>query len=190
MPLSVEMFLDDETEKAVRHLWAAIAAGGICDYMSTSGSRPHISLGVFDAGDEGRIAQMLDRLSGTAAPPRIRLSAHGRFPGTRVFFLAPSPTRELLAIQESVHGELDGLGVKVWPNYAPGEWYPHCTLAMNAADNTADRLEALVDRAVLPKETRIESMGLVRFRPVFHVAVHALRGPDAPPGPPQGPPAA
>ncbi|MEV2267878.1 2'-5' RNA ligase family protein [Nonomuraea africana] len=63
--------------------------------------------------------------------PTLKLSSLGLFPGAEgVLFLGATVTHELLTFHNRVHAALANQSIKHWPCYLPGNWVPHCTLAV------------------------------------------------------------
>jgi len=54
MPFAVEMYFDPATEAEIRALWNSLAQAGVSSRLPDSGSRPHISLAVFQSLDPAR----------------------------------------------------------------------------------------------------------------------------------------
>ena len=83
-----------------------------------------------------------------------------------IVFLAPVVTHELLSIHGAFHAAFAHYAVAELDYYLPGNWVPHCTLALNVP---RDRVPAVVDAssrlAGLPLRGRFESMGLFQFQP-------------------------
>ncbi|MBP6506573.1 MAG: 2'-5' RNA ligase family protein [Opitutaceae bacterium] len=169
MPLAIELFFDPATEAAIRSLWSALAAAGVCDHMANSHSRPHISLSVLEEMPEAELHRILNRFGATQPSLSLTLSVQGRFPHTAVAFLAPKPSVKLLAMQQWLHTELVRAGAVVSPLYLPSAWVPHCTLATKAALSATEKLTRILDDQALPATIRVESVGLVRFAPVIHL---------------------
>jgi 2'-5' RNA ligase len=99
---------------------------------------PHITL---VAAEELDIAAIETRLASVAASTTrfsIQFPAVGSFPGLEnVVFLSPTPTESLLRLQQAIHGSFllaQGQPVR-W--YAPGGWFPHCSLGVNLAELAA-----------------------------------------------------
>lgn len=174
MPLAIELFFDSHSEAAIRSLWTALAHAGVCDAMVTSQARPHLALSVFDDLKEAELNRILTRF--VAAHPKIslHLAAQGRFPQSEVTFLAPKPSIKLLSMQQWLHTELVRVGAVVWPHYLPSAWVPHCTLTTKAAAAVAEKLTHILDTHPLPSTLWVETVGLVRVRPVAHLNSYAL----------------
>jgi len=53
MPYALELFFDEQTDRAVRSVWRVLAAPGGSDYLEKNGVRPHLALAVFEAASPG-----------------------------------------------------------------------------------------------------------------------------------------
>ena len=166
MPHAIELFFDDTSDLRIRGLWDRLADLG-ATYMRDSGARPHLTLAVCDNIDFPAARHLLDRFAETVAGFPLAFSAIGIFPGENpVVFLAPKVTPELLKLHAQFHAELAALTPNLWPHYAPAQWMPHCTLAMDLPREQFAQLPALSDAAALPITVEVVSLGIVEFRPV------------------------
>ncbi|MFI7130207.1 2'-5' RNA ligase family protein [Nonomuraea sp. NPDC050153] len=131
MTQAVEMFFDDQADKRIRRMWRSLADHGLPSLATRTHRRhrPHVSLTVAETFDEADLDKLRSALLGQAPP--LNLGFLGTFPGAEgVLFAGVTATAELLAFHKSVHLALPGHQVKHWPHYLPGNWVPHCTLAV------------------------------------------------------------
>lgn len=176
MGFAVEMRFDPQAESRVRSLWDELARQGIRSPLPTIGSRPHVSLAVFDRLDPSRIRPELERMAAKIAPIPLTLCAVGSFPTQEgVVFLAPVVTQELLELHRRVHAHIDELGLRVLEHYRPGRWVPHCTVAI---DLPREQVPLALDicrgsRAFGP--ALLAEIGLVQYRPVRPICSYPLR---------------
>jgi len=116
----VILLLDDRAEHAVLRLWKALEEAGIPSLATHSHRRhqPHITLVVADRVVPGGVAAMCGE--------PLQLVGPGVFGGDGGFlFLTVAPTRRLVEEQAVLESACEG----VWPDYRPGVWLPHVTLA-------------------------------------------------------------
>lgn len=176
MGFAVEMHFDPQAESRIRSLWDELARQGIRSSLPMIGSRPHISLAVFDRLDPSRVAPELERMAGKVAPIPLTLCAVGSFPTQEgVVFLSPVVTRELLGLHRRVHSRIDELGLRVLEHYRPGRWVPHCTVATDLPrEQIPPALEICrCSRAFGPLV--LAEVGLVQYRPVRPICSFPLR---------------
>lgn len=131
MTVALEMFLDPAADAAVRQLWARLEQAGIPSLASTThrGHHPHVTLAVGEriATGDGLLGAVRD-LPGTA----LTLPLLGTFPGAQsVLFLGVTVHAELLRAHAAVHAAIESESDGLWELYRPGNWVPHCTLAMS-----------------------------------------------------------
>ena len=131
MPYSIELRFDDALTEAVARWSEAVAAlvGLPCGVVE-----PHVSLAVYDdraAVDPDKLVAALDRLAPRHAPTPVTFASVGVFPTEeRVLFLAPVVSPRLLALHHAYHSLTAELRPRCREHYLPGNWVPHCTLAM------------------------------------------------------------
>jgi 2'-5' RNA ligase len=126
------MFFDSPTENIILKMWGKLAEHGISTEIRASGIRPHITLAVYEQLDcrdcEKRLAGLSERLDQL----EIQATHLGIFfQPEAVLFLAPSVTEQLLDFHARVIETLKQDTGSCWDIYLPGNWVPHCTLAIN-----------------------------------------------------------
>jgi 2'-5' RNA ligase len=155
---SVELVFDQDTEAAVRNIWAGLAEAGIHSQAPTS--RPHATLTVaqrIDAEVDALLAALVSRF-----PFSCRIGApllFGRFKAVLTRLVLP--TEELV----DVHAEVHRLCLPhVYPgpmtNAMPGQWTPHVTMARRVV---ADQLGQALRIAGEPPEIVGNVVGLRRW---------------------------
>jgi 2'-5' RNA ligase len=131
------LYFDDFTEKRVRQAWDALDRYGIPSAGSTyeESYRPHITLAILNTPyPEQAAARLRAPLANVSGLP-VSMTALGFFLTNKApAYLAVAPTTALLKLHESVHSALGAM--ETWSYYRPGNWMPHCTLAMDVACQT------------------------------------------------------
>ena len=174
MPYAVELALDPASADVVRRVWRELDDAGIT-YVSRSGARPHVTLGIWETLDHDGAEAELTRFAAETAPVRLTLASVGLFPRVAIFF-APTVTAELLQLHAGFHRQFDRLGERSWDHYRPGGWVPHCTLATDLEPDQFGGALAIAGRVPLPLECRLVEIGIVEFRPVKQLVSFALGG--------------
>jgi len=149
--LAVELYLDSGSEQRVRSLWAELHERGVVSLGAAPDAeyRPHVSLAVFTDTELSTLIAALTPVLAASEGLALTLASLGFFPGLdSVAFLGVVPTARLLDTHQRVHTALAELSAASWPIYEPGNFVPHCTLALNAGDGVAVR--AAVASARLP----------------------------------------
>lgn len=131
MPYSIELRFDDALAEALARRSEAIAA---VTGLAHGVAEPHLSLAVYDqreAVEPERLVAALDRLAPRHAPMPVTFASIGVFPTEeQVLFLAPVVAPALLTLHRAYHSLTAELRPLCRPHYLPGNWVPHCTLAM------------------------------------------------------------
>lgn len=168
MGYAIELFYDDDSERAVRECWDGLGAALGKPSLSELGARPHVSLAVYDDDlDTAGFPERLLEFAQSIDPFEFRLSSVGTFPGNEgVVFLAPVVTRRLLAVHARFHEVFSRYGESGMAYYLPGNWVPHCTVAIDLAADEVTEAMAYCRGAFQPVKGRFQEIGLVEFRPV------------------------
>ena len=168
MGYAIELFYDHESERAVRDIWDGLGTSLGQPSLSELGARPHVSLAVYSDGlDTNGFPERLLEFARSIDSFDCMLSSLGTFPGREgVVFLAPVVTRRLLEVHARFHevfSKHQNAGVD---HYLPGNWVPHCTVAIDLPPHEVTEAVAYGREAFKPIPGRFLEIGLVEFRPV------------------------
>lgn len=134
---AVVLHFDEFSEHRVRQAWDSLDEHGVPSVGTTNedGFRPHITLAIVNTPDPEGLAMRLRRPLSEVAGLPVTMTALGFFLTKKApAYLAVAPTRRLMELHDEVHraiGTADS-----WSYYQPGNWMPHCTLAMDVACQT------------------------------------------------------
>jgi len=172
MPFAITLRLDTAAAAHVAAIWETLASHGISDDAIRLAYPPHLTLAIFPDNADG--PRLLTAARGHAARWRdlpVSLASLGVFPGTpATLFLAPIATPELLKRHAELLGSLPGETID--PHYRAGHWVPHVTLASDLIDPAAALAATGPPR--LPISGVLDTVDLVRFRPIKLLGSHAL----------------
>ena len=176
MAYAVNLRFDPETELAVRKIRDGVAAAVGKPGLTENLSRPHVSLGVYEDGpDAAGFSAKLRDFAATAKPFDFRLSSLGTFPGNEgVVFLAPVVSRHLLAVHGRFHESFARHEQFARAYYLPGNWVPHCTLAMYLSAPEVKEAMARCHEGFQGLRGRFQEIGLIEFFPVRDVCTYPL----------------
>ena len=97
-------------------------------YDST-GSELFLSLAVYDDLGVDDVAEIAKSVAATFSPLNVWVHGIGTFQGENlILYAAVLMTPELLELHQELHHALQHVGPSR-PNYTPGRWVPHITLA-------------------------------------------------------------
>jgi hypothetical protein len=141
---SVELVFDQDTEAAVRLVWADLVAAGIASPGPKS--RPHTTLTVaerIDAEADASLAPLVDRF-----PFPCRIGAPLLFGRSRVVLARlVVPSAELIDVHAEVHRLcLPHLHPGPMENVLPGHWTPHVTMARRVDPDQVGRALQIVGK--------------------------------------------
>jgi 2'-5' RNA ligase len=160
---AVVLHFDEETDRRLREVWAALDVHGVDSVARTHGAayRPHLTLAIIETADAARATDALRRpLAGAAGIP-VTLNAVGFFlTGAAPAYLGVTPTSSLLLLHEQVHAALGD--VASWDYYRPGSWVPHCTLAMGVTSPSAVA-DVVTSALALPLHATVSGAHLARL---------------------------
>ena len=179
MGFGVELIFDTDSEARIKSLWDVLAEATGNTYLLDSGSRPHISLALFESLEGVDLRDALASFALATAPVSLRLSAVGMFPGAEcVMYLAPVVTRGLLDAHSNFYHCLHELPIRSLPYYQPERWIPHCTVAYDVTPRqVGEAVDAICGSGVFG-EVRLTEIALVEFEPARHICSFPLTGGD------------
>ena len=176
MGYAVELFYDHESELAVRKVWDGAGEATGQSSLSETGARPHVSLAVYDDDlDATGFQEKLQEFADTTEPFEFRLTSVGTFPGNEgVVYLSPVMTQDLMAVHRRYHQTFLKYEPYVQAYYLPGNWVPHCTVAIDLEASGILKAVAYCRMRFQPVTGRFAEIGLVEFRPVKELSTYEL----------------
>jgi 2'-5' RNA ligase len=176
MAYSFEMYFDKRSEEMLLRIQQKLKAGGLPSFMLAEGGRPHISLCVYDDLDPVRAEAALRGFCAKENRFKVRLDFIGTFISKEnVVFVAPPLTDELRTIHLRFLQAFKDLEKSAWPHYLPGSWQPHCTMGLEISESEFGKVFTAIRENFQPMEATVESIGLVRFRPLELMFQYPLR---------------
>ena len=177
MGYAIELNLSHKGAARVVKLWEDLAGASISSAMIDLGAQPHVSLAVVDELDPELLQDDLSCFAEVTPPLWVDLASAGTFPTAEgVVFLALVVTPELLGVHRRFHRLLSEGGVECVEYYWPGNWVPHCTVAI---DVPADQVGAAVELCVASDAfgpVELDELSLISFRPVREIYAYRLAG--------------
>ena len=176
MGYAFELYFDAGSDEYFRSLWSRLDRLGFLSEDLRGDAGPHISLSVCEELDPEKAFEETEAFC-TAHPPfDLRFGFLGTFiSDANVIFAAPSFTTDLRMIHDDFHRRFRTIQKKVWGHYLPESWQPHCTLAIDIPKESFLEVFAEIRGAFRPVEVRVESLGIVEFRPVRQIHESMLR---------------
>jgi 2'-5' RNA ligase len=156
---------------AITSLWDQVSAFEDKPSMRGLNYPPHVTFAMYDAPvvtEELPIAAMRRTAQGRT-PIEIGFNRIRSFPGPSLILWAdPEPTETLFEMHREIHSVIDPALCR--EHYRPGNWTPHCTLAVRIlADRNAEAL-AFADSFRCGVRVVFDKIDCVKYPPVTVVA--------------------
>jgi 2'-5' RNA ligase len=165
-----EMYFDTRSEQVLRAVWRKLQDKGLLSPDLQHEAKPHISLCVCDELSSRAIHPIIDAFCSARKRFSIALGFIGTFiSDENVIFVAPNMTEELRQIHKDFHDSIGSVQMSVWEYYLPEKWQPHCTMALGIPESAYMEAFDTVRSSFKPLVVTIESIGLIKFRPVRHL---------------------
>lgn len=170
MPFAVHFFFDESTEAVIKSAWGELAETGIAPYMHQSANRPHFSFAIYEGLDLPDCEQRLKSFAAARKPLLVAFQYLGVFPTTlATVFLSSTVTITLLELHNQIHEILQPISRNPNPYYLPGNWVPHCTLALELEPRLIAEVLEVGLQVPLPLNGEITEIGVIKFRPIRHL---------------------
>ncbi len=171
MTYSIAVFFDEETEQELRRVWQVLADAHLSDFLYLSNNRPHITLSIYKNINLEKTSAVLCKLAGEYPVMDVSFRAVGIFPNTADVFLMPSISLRLLELEQKLRNEFAEITIQPdTPYFLPGEWTPHCSMAIDVQRHL---LLAAVQKVIaaikFPLDGKIIGLGLTSYPPVAHL---------------------
>jgi hypothetical protein len=173
MGFAIKCYFDEKSAAPIYKIWQSLAETGLADFMLRSGSRPGLTLGIWENADEVQLRQFLTKFMETFTLSAPTISSYGIacFPTNPAqVFLGIVPTLELIEFHKNFHNSDKSLSLLGSAYYSPGNWVPHSTLAIRCRPQDISK----IIETSLTHETRLEfkisSIGIVETGTVRQIA--------------------
>ena len=179
MGFAVELYFDPASEARLTQVWHELAGLNLSSFMLEVKARPHVSLAAFEELETKAAEAYLERFARSHLPLELNFASVASFPTElNVVFLAPVVTRTLLDLHDDFYTGWDLSWGTPKPYYHPGNWVPHCTMAMEGPPERVPDIFAALRSSPAFGPVQAASMGLIEFRPVQELCEFRL-GPSA-----------
>lgn len=174
MACDICLFLDGETESAIRKAWSVLRTRGFSSPLLRSGGKPHVTLAIWEDLDPDLV---LDDLKDFARSHRVfplTFSSVATFgPESGTVFLGPVFTPSLLIVHEQLYRIFREVRDFSEGLYRPGSWVPHCSLALGLPpEETGGALLTCMELIELPIKGWVSEIGLLTFD---RESIHSIR---------------
>lgn len=121
--------LDDQSNEMIQETWYQLKELSLSDYAyEVTNRESHITLASFEVDDIDSVMNILDAQLDAVLPIEISFQSLGSFLGSRIVFLSPTKTPDLINLHNQIHALLKDV-IAPDSQYAPAKWIPHVTIA-------------------------------------------------------------
>lgn len=160
----IASILEDRPYRDVKSLWSLFAR----KYNSVGVqifSHPHITFQGGKTNNTRQLKKDFQEMASEVKPFEIRVNGPRHF-GKRVIYLEVEKTRELIETDELIHRFLRARCHGLFENYAPGNWIPHVTLAMDdLTESNFDKAWAELKDSRIRFRQRLRNLCIVKRHP-------------------------
>lgn len=173
MSYAILLYFDTDTENTLQGLIEALANQDGIGETLPPGFRPHITLAGFEPPLPTRLMPALEDIARSRNPLSIHLMAAGVFPGDQgVVYLAPGANSHLLELHHELFHLLQEFDVITNPNFKPGIWVPHCSVAYNLDLEQACQAIHVCLSAPVFNAGKLVSIGITEFVPIKELCIY------------------
>ncbi len=134
---AITLTLDSSAATAVRRLSRSLDLARVPGTLPAFEPPPHLTLAAGTRLDLELFRPRAAELATTCGPLPCTLASLGVFPTVEgVLFLAPAMSADLVQLQLAVLERLHQTGAHIEPYWLPGQWVPHCTVAIGIPRDT------------------------------------------------------
>lgn len=175
MPYAVVLYFEENQERAFFDIWKLLAKEHLSIDMVEAEIRPHITLAIYDELNCQPCDSQLSRLASQTRPLEFQISHLGLFTKPEpVVFAAPTLTPQLLKFHQQLHSALMADSKNPWKMYLPGQWVPHCTLALGFDLKNLGEIFKTCLQLKLPMAIKANQLGAVEFQPMVDLFQYRL----------------
>jgi 2'-5' RNA ligase len=156
---------------AITALWDQVSAFEETPSMRALNYPPHISFAVYDSPEvtEAMAVAAMRHLAEGRTPIELRFDRIRSFAGSPLVLWAdPEPKDTLLEMHLQVHSTIDPVLCR--PHYRPGNWIPHCTLAINTLPGRNNEALAFAESFRANVRVVFDKIDCIKYPPVSVVA--------------------
>jgi len=166
MSYSINLRSDNDSGDAIRSLWSECGVLENSPSMPALNYPPHITLAVYDDIGEQELVHAFDlAIAGTTQiTSRIERLGYFEAPHAIILWAAPTLPAEVYSLHARVHSLLDARLCR--PNYRPGTWVPHCSLATSIDLSRKAESIDLANRSIEPFKVVFDVADCASFSPV------------------------
>jgi len=165
MACAINIRSDNDTADQIRSLWGDASLLEQLPSMDSLNYPPHLTLAVYDELDSSLAVEAVKEIFTGFKTQTIRFERLGMFEATHALILwaAPSISSEMIHAHGQIHKIIDANLCR--PNYRPGAWVPHCSLATSVPTTRKEEAVAFANRTT-KMDVVFDVVDCALFKPV------------------------
>jgi 2'-5' RNA ligase len=166
MPCAINIRSDNESANQIRELWRDASKLEQEPSMESLNYPPHLTLAIYNEIDSSLVIEAVTEVFARLESCSVRFEQLGMFetPHSLVLWAAPTIPPEIKLAHEKIHRIIDPLLCR--PNYRPGVWVPHCSLATSIALERKPEALEFTNQSIEPIEVVFDVSDCASFLPV------------------------
>lgn len=176
MAYAISVRSDNGSSRAIRSLWKTCSVLEVLPSMEALKYAPHITFAIYDDIGLPKLFDVVDSAFENLDRITVRFDRLGYFEAPNAIILWAAPVLPAIAysVYAHIHSKVDINLCR--PNYRPGSWVPHCSLALSIDLARKEDAIALVHQSIEPVEVIFDVADCVSFLPVEVLHEKPLRG--------------
>jgi 2'-5' RNA ligase len=164
MTYAIALEFDIEVTERINKKIIEIAESNINPYMVSNKIPPHLTLSLFEVGDELGLHNVLKYICGYVTGELVEIHSVGMFE-PKVIYYALKNSDFLIGLNEMTTNKLIEIGIRIDEYYLPDKWVPHIALGVQLTSNELRQALGVVERDFEPFTTIIEKVVLAKCNP-------------------------
>lgn len=170
----VSLYFDDNTSRKIKSLINKAAAKSGNSFMIDGNVPPHITIASFQAHEESKVIELLDKKINDIKCGNITFASIGVFKSS-VIYLAPVLNDYLHNLSVSINEGISSLkNVSISKYYLPFQWIPHATIGKKMdGEQLLSAFQELVKEFTI-FNGKATSIGLSKTNPLKNIVLWNL----------------
>ena len=173
MTYAIAVEFDIESTEKIRQKIIKIVQSNINPYMLNNRISPHLTISLFEIGDEILLNKRLEDICLKVSKERIQISGVGMFE-PKVVYYEPIMSDFLIGLNKVITSMLVESGIKPDQYYLPGKWVPHIALGVQLTLDELIKAIDIIKKDFQPFDVVIEKIVLARCNPYKEIVQYTI----------------
>lgn len=171
----ISIYFDEKTEQAMQAYINQIAKATGNSFMLDGSIPPHITLLGFQAKDESKVIELLDKHIDEIMSGYIYFAAIGEFKG-QVIYAHPILNEYLSKLFEQVYNIYkENNDITFSKFYIPNNWIPHMSIGKHLDEEQIIEAFKVLVKQFVPMEATVARIGIAKTNPHRDIKIYDLK---------------